>query len=41
MMEQWNGFESGKWMKEINLRDFIQKNYKPNGGDDSVITGAT
>ena len=41
MMEQWNGFESGKWMKEINLRDFIQKNYKPYGGDDSFLTGAT
>ena len=41
MMEQWNGFESGKWMKEINLRDFIQNNYKPYGGDDSFLTGAT
>ena len=41
MMEQWNGFETGKWMKEINVRDFIQKNYKPYSGDDSFLTGAT
>jgi pyruvate-formate lyase len=25
MLEQWNGFKSGKWMKEVNVRDFIQK----------------
>ncbi len=41
MMEQWNGFQAGKWMKEINLRDFIQKNYKPYTGDDSFLIGAT
>ncbi|NJM17304.1 MAG: formate C-acetyltransferase [Richelia sp. RM2_1_2] len=41
MMEQWNGFQTGKWMKEINVRDFIQKNYKPYTGDDSFLTGAT
>ncbi|MEO0684285.1 MAG: pyruvate formate lyase family protein, partial [Cyanobacteria bacterium J06649_11] len=41
MMEQWNGFETGKWMKEINIRDFIQKNYKPYRGNDSFLTGAT
>jgi len=40
-MEQWNGFETGKWMKEINVRDFIQKNYNPYTGDDSFLTGAT
>jgi formate C-acetyltransferase len=41
MLEQWNGFSSGKWMKEINVRDFIQKNYKPYTGDESFLTGAT
>ncbi|MGB3639035.1 MAG: formate C-acetyltransferase [Rivularia sp. (in: cyanobacteria)] len=41
MMEQWNGFQTGKWMKEINVRDFIQKNYKPYTGDDSFLSGAT
>ncbi|MGB6297019.1 MAG: pyruvate formate lyase family protein, partial [Rivularia sp. (in: cyanobacteria)] len=41
MMEQWNGFQTGKWMKEINVRDFIQKNYNPYTGDDSFLTGAT
>ena len=30
-MEQtyWNGFAAGQWMDEINVRDFIQKNYVP------------
>ncbi len=41
MMKQWNGFEAGKWMKEINVRDFIQKNYNPYTGDNSFLTGAT
>lgn len=40
-MEQWNGFQTGKWMKEINVRDFIQKNYNPYTGDDSFFAGAT
>ena len=37
----WNGFESGVWQDEINVRDFIQKNYKPYEGDDSFLSGAT
>lgn len=41
MLEQWHGFKSGKWMKEINVRDFIQKNYTPYIGDESFLTGAT
>ncbi len=41
MMKQWNGFQASKWMKEINVRDFIQKNYKPYMGDGSFLTGAT
>jgi formate C-acetyltransferase len=41
MLAQWNGFSSGKWMKEINVRDFIQKNYTPYTGDESFLTGAT
>ena len=27
--EAWNGFEPGIWQEDINVRDFIQKNYKP------------
>ncbi len=40
-MEQWNGFNKGKWTKEIDVRDFIQKNYSPYEGDDSFLEGAT
>ena len=33
--ENWTGFVGGDWQSEINVRDFIQKNYKPyeNGAD--------
>ena len=27
--KQWNGFVEGDWKTEINVRDFIQKNYTP------------
>ena len=39
--ENWNGFVEGRWQDEINVRDFIQKNYKPYEGDDSFLAGAT
>ncbi len=39
--EQWNGFEKGDWQKEINVRDFIQKNYTPYEGDGSFLASAT
>ncbi|MDD3364086.1 MAG: formate C-acetyltransferase [Syntrophomonas sp.] len=32
-MEAWKGFVPGHWMQEINVRDFIQKNYTPYDGD--------
>ncbi|GJD17402.1 Formate acetyltransferase [Rivularia sp. IAM M-261] len=41
MLEQWHSYKSGKWMKEINVRDFIQKNYTPYTGNESFLTGAT
>ncbi len=41
MKEQWNGFTSGKWAKEIDVRDFIQRNYTPYDGDESFLEGAT
>ncbi|MBQ2943860.1 MAG: formate C-acetyltransferase [Ruminococcus sp.] len=37
----WNGFKSGKWQDEINVRDFIQNNYTEYTGDDSFLEGAT
>ncbi len=37
----WTGFKSGVWQDEINVRDFIQQNYKPYEGDSSFLAGAT
>ena len=37
----WNGFKSGNWQNEINVRDFIQQNYTEYKGDDSFLSGAT
>lgn len=39
--KNWNGFKGGAWENEINVRDFIQQNYKPYEGDDSFLSGAT
>ncbi len=39
--KNWNGFKSGAWQNEINVRDFIQQNYKAYEGDDSFLAGAT
>ncbi len=39
--EQWNGFEGRLWKEEINVRDFIQNNYKPYDGDESFLEGPT
>ena len=41
MRPEWNSFNSGVWEKEINVRDFIQKNYTPYDGDDSFLAGPT
>ena len=41
MRPEWNGFVGGKWEKEINVRDFIQKNYTPYDGDESFLAGPT
>jgi len=41
MFEQWNGFKSGIWQNEINVRDFIQLNYTPYEGDESFLCGPT
>ena len=39
--KNWNGFKSGVWQDEINVRDFIQQNYKAYEGDDSFLASAT
>ncbi len=37
----WNGFKPGNWQNEINVRDFIQQNYKEYTGDSAFLAGAT
>ena len=37
----WQGFKTGLWGKEINVRDFIQQNYEPYEGDASFLAPAT
>ncbi|MBQ1934282.1 MAG: formate C-acetyltransferase, partial [Clostridia bacterium] len=39
--KNWEGFREGVWMNEINVRDFIQQNYKEYNGDDSFLAKAT
>ncbi|ASP27859.1 formate C-acetyltransferase [Spiroplasma corruscae] len=39
--KEWEGFQSGEWVGEVDVRDFIQKNYKPYIGDDSFLKGPT
>lgn len=41
MEEFYKGFVDGVWSKEINVRNFIQKNYTPYDGDDSFLAGPT
>ncbi|QXF33146.1 formate C-acetyltransferase [Photorhabdus luminescens] len=37
----WQGFNQGDWQNEVNVRDFIQKNYIPYEGDESFLAGST
>ena len=39
--EQWNGFEGRLWKEEINVRDFIQKNYTQYDGNEEFLEGPT
>lgn len=41
MKPEWNGFNKGIWQTEINVRDFIQRNYTPYDGDDAFLVGPT
>lgn len=40
-MQAWRNFKPGIWMEEINVRDFIQKNYTPYDGDSSFLQNKT
>lgn len=40
-LEQWDGFQEGKWNSSVNVSDFIQKNYTEYLGDDSFLAPAT
>ena len=41
MYEQWHDFADGNWQEQIDVRDFIQRNYRPYDGDASFLSGAT
>ncbi len=41
MRQEWASFKEGIWEKEINVRDFIQKNYTPYEGDEFFLEGPT
>lgn len=40
-MNVWQGFNKGKWQEQIDVRDFIQTNYKPYEGEDTFLSAAT
>ena len=39
--DAWEGFVRGPWAEDIDVRDFIQRNYTPYDGDASFLAGAT
>ncbi|MBQ8681367.1 MAG: formate C-acetyltransferase [Bacilli bacterium] len=41
MKEQWKGFKGGNWCNRIDVKDFIQNNYKSYDGDKSFLAGTT
>lgn len=41
MKEEWKGFKEGVWTTEINVSDFIKKNYVSYDGDESFLSGPT
>ena len=41
MRQEWISFNKGNWTKEIDVRDFIQKNYTPYDGDEAFLAGPT
>lgn len=41
MRSEWTGFVGGKWEEQVDVRDFIQRNYTPYEGDDAFLCGPT
>ena len=41
MEKAWRNFKEDLWNKEINVKNFIEKNYKAYNGDESFLTGPT
>ncbi len=41
MNNEWRGFTAGNWTSEIDVADFIHKNFTPYTGDDSFLEGPT
>ncbi len=41
MRQEWRGFKGSAWQSEVNVRDFIQKNYSNYEGDESFLTSST
>ena len=41
MRPEWKDFVGGKWENEVNVRDFIQKNYHPYEGDEAFLAAPT
>ncbi len=41
LAQAWQGFTAGDWQSQVNVRDFIQKNFTPYAGDESFLAGPT
>ena len=41
LRSEWQGFEAGHWTDDVNVRDFIQRNYTPYDGDETFLAGPT
>lgn len=39
--KEWEGFKADKWNRDINVSNFIKKNYTPYDGDESFLAGPT
>ena len=39
--KEWDGFNGSSWKEDVDVRNFIQENYKPYEGDDSFLASAT
>ena len=41
MRNEWNGFTEGHWVEDVNVRDFIQRNYTPYDGNADFLEEPT